>query len=253
MGVNVNNTIDGLQFDGSDPIGEQTLAAIAAADKFNQWMYDTIKPYVKGHVFEVGSGIGNISQHFLMAGNPTTLTDLRQSYCDVLDQKFRNRPNLKGILKVNLTHPEFEKEYADIIGTYDSIVAMNVVEHIKDDSLALANCYKLLAKGGHVIILVPAYQWLYNKFDEGLEHYRRYTKTRLTNIIKENNFEIIHNQYFNAVGIAGWFVTGSVLKKEAIPEGQMGLYNKLVPIIKVLDKVIFNQFGLSTICVGRKN
>jgi 2-polyprenyl-3-methyl-5-hydroxy-6-metoxy-1,4-benzoquinol methylase len=249
----VNNTIDGFQFDGSDPIGEKTLAAISAADNFNQWMYDTIKPFVKGHVFEVGSGIGNISQFFLQNGNLTTLTDLRQTYCDILDQKFRNYPNLKGILKVNLTHPHFESEYAHLLGTYDSIVAMNVVEHIEDDNLALANCYKLLAKGGHVIILVPAYQFLFNKFDVGLEHFRRYTKKRLTDLIAKNNFEIIHNQYFNAVGIAGWFVTGSVLKRETIPEGQMGLYNKLVPAIKVMDKLIFNQIGLSTICVGKKN
>ena len=189
----------------------------------------------------------------LLNGNPTTLTDLRQTYCDILDQKFRNFPNLKGILKVNLTHPNFDTEYAHLLGTYDSIVAMNVVEHIENDSLALHNCYKLLAKGGHVIILVPAYQWLYNKFDKGLEHFRRYTKSKLTDIIAKNGFEIIHNQYFNFVGIAGWFVTGSLLKKETIPEGQMGLYNTLVPAIKIIDKVVMNTMGLSTICVGKKN
>ncbi len=241
-----------MQFDGRDPIGEKTLAAIASADKFNQWMYDTIKPYVKGHLLEIGSGIGNISQHFLLNNTNTTLTDLRQSYCDVLEQKFKNYPNLKGIIKVNLTHPKFETEYAHLLGQFDSIVAMNVVEHIENDSLALANCYKLLSKGGHVIILVPAYQFLYNKFDTGLEHFRRYTKTRLTHLIKSNNFEIVHNQYFNFVGIAGWFVTGSILRKESIPEGQMGLYNKLVPAIKIVDKIVFNTMGLSTVCVGRK-
>jgi 2-polyprenyl-3-methyl-5-hydroxy-6-metoxy-1,4-benzoquinol methylase len=241
-----------MQFDGVDPIGEKTLAAIANADKFNKWMYETIKPYVKGHLLEVGSGIGNVSSHFLINGTTTTLTDLRQNYCDLLDQKFRNYPNLKGIIKVNLTHPKFETEYAHLIGKYDSIVAMNVVEHIEDDNLALANCYKLLSKGGHVIILVPAYQFLFNKFDVGLEHFRRYTKTKLRKIIENNNFEIVKSQYWNAVGIAGWFVTGSIMRKETIPEGQMGLYNTLVPAIKIIDKIVFNQIGLSTICVGRK-
>jgi 2-polyprenyl-3-methyl-5-hydroxy-6-metoxy-1,4-benzoquinol methylase len=244
---------DEIQFDGEDPIGEKTLEAIANADKFNKWMYDTVSPYVKGHLLEIGSGIGNVSQHFLINGTTLTLTDLRQNYCDLLQEKFKNYPTLKGILKINLTHPEFEKEYAHLLGTYDSIVACNVVEHIKDDQLALDNCYKLLSKGGHVIILVPSYQWLFNKFDVGLEHFRRYTVSKLVGVIKKANFEIVHKQYFNAVGIAGWFVTGSILKKESIPEGQMGLYNKLVPIIKVIDKVVFNQFGLSSIAVGRKN
>jgi 2-polyprenyl-3-methyl-5-hydroxy-6-metoxy-1,4-benzoquinol methylase len=242
-----------MQFDGHDPIGEKTLAAIANADKFNKWMYETIKPFCKGHVLEIGSGIGNISQYFLLDNFKTTLTDLRQSYCEVLEQKFKNYSALQGIIKVNLTHPRFETEYASLLESFDSIVAMNVVEHIEDHELAIANCYKLLKPQGHVIILVPAYQWLFNKFDVGLEHFRRYTKKRLINLISKNNFEIMHSQYFNLVAMAGWFVSGSILRKETIPEGQMGLFNKLVPTLKVIDKLIGNTVGISTICVGKKN
>jgi len=242
-----------LQFDGVDVIGEQTLANITEADKFNLWMYETIKPYVKGHLLEVGSGIGNISEHFLAAKTLTTLTDLRQNYCDKLAAKFKGAPTLEGIIKVNLVHPDFEKVYAHLLGKYDSIVALNVVEHIENDKLAIANCYKLLNSGGHIIILVPAYQVLYNKFDKGLEHFRRYTLSGLQQVISNGNFDIIHSQYFNFVGIAGWFISGSILRKEIIPEGQMKLYNKLVPIFKIIDKVLFNKVGLSAICIGRKN
>jgi 2-polyprenyl-3-methyl-5-hydroxy-6-metoxy-1,4-benzoquinol methylase len=241
-----------MQYDGHDPIGEKTLAAIAAADNFNKWMYNTIRPYIKGDILEIGSGIGNISQFFLQNKGNITLTDLRSSYCEILEQKFGDYPNLKAVLKVNLTHPEFETEYASLLESYDTIVALNVVEHIENDELAIANCHKLLKPGGHVIILVPAYQWLYNKFDKGLEHFRRYTRKRLTDLIRKNDFEIIHSQYFNLVAIAGWFVSGSILKKETIPEGQMGIFNKLVPVFKVVDKVIFNSAGISTICVGKK-
>ncbi len=241
-----------MQFDGHDPIGEKTLAAISGANKFNEWMYETVKPYCHGHVLEIGSGIGNISQYFLRDNLSVTLTDLRQTYCEVLEQKFKNYPNLKGIIKVNLTHPNFETEYANLLASFDSIVALNVVEHIENDSLALANCYKLLKPNGHVVILVPAYKWLFNKFDVGLEHFRRYTKKRLVQLIAGNNFEIKHSQYFNAVAIAGWFVSGTILRRETIAEGQMGLFNKLVPILKIIDKVIANRFGISTICVGVK-
>ena len=242
-----------MQYDGVDIYGEQTLAAITAADRFNQWMYDTIKPYVKGHLLEIGSGIGNISQYFLRDKVQTTLTDLRQNYCDTLVVKFKDQPSLERVIKLNLVHPKFDEEYADQIGKYDSIVALNVVEHIEDDNLALANCYKLLSKGGHVIILVPAYQALFNKFDEILEHYRRYTDSSLRRVISNANFEILHSEYFNFVGIAGWFVMGKIFNKEVIPEGQMRLYNQLVPIIKIIDKVLFKKIGLSTICIGRKN
>lgn len=245
--------MEAMQCDGHDPIGEKTLAVIAAADNFNKWMYNTIRPYVKGDILEIGSGIGNISQFFLQNKGNVTLTDLRSGYCEILKQKFSDYANLKAVLKLNLTHPEFKTEYASLLESYDTIVALNVVEHIENDELAIANCHKLLKPGGHVIIVVPAYQWLYNKFDKGLKHFRRYSRRRLTGLIRKNNFEIIHSQYFNLVAIAGWFVSGSILKKETIPKGQMDIFNKLTPVFKVIDKIIFNSAGISTICVGRRN
>jgi SAM-dependent methyltransferase len=239
-------------YDGADPIGEETLEALAGAHNFNKWMYDTIAPYVKGELMEIGSGIGNISAFFLDNKVNTTLTDLRTNYCEILQKKFGSYPNLRGIKKVDLVQPDFEKVYSDLIGKFDSIVALNVVEHIEDHELAIRNCYKLLRQGGHIIILVPAYQFLYNRFDKELGHFRRYTKKKLKNLIATQGFEIIFSTYFNSVGMAGWFVSGSVLKKKVIPSGQLKLYNKLVPAFKVADKVVFKQMGLSTIAVGKK-
>jgi SAM-dependent methyltransferase len=239
-------------YDGEDPIGEETLEALAGAHNFNKWMYDTIAPYVKGELMEIGSGIGNISAFFLNNKTNTTLTDLRTNYCDILQKKFGSYPNLKGIRKVDLVMPDFEKNYPELIGQFDSIVALNVVEHIEDHELAIANCKKLLRSGGHIIILVPAYQFLYNQFDKELGHFRRYTKKKLKTLISSQGFEIIYSTYFNSVGMAGWFVSGSVLKKKVIPGGQLKLYNKLVPAIKMADKVVFRQMGLSTIAVGKK-
>lgn len=137
------------------------------------------------------------------------------------------------------------------MGKYDTVFALNVVEHIKDDLLALKNCKKLLKRGGHVVILVPAYQWLYNRFDKELEHYRRYTKNNLARLMADAKLLVIHSQYFNLAGMAGWFVSGKILKKKTIPKDQMSLYNKLVPIFKVVDKTLFNKVGLSVIAVGK--
>jgi hypothetical protein len=110
----------------------------------------------------------------------------------------------------------------------------------------------LLKTGGTLVILVPAYQFLYNKFDKELEHYRRYTKASLNSLFKKANFKIIHNQYFNAIGILGWFVSGRLLGNNLIPEDQMKAYNTLVPIFRILDKLVLNIFGLSVITVGKK-
>ncbi len=240
-----------FEFKEVDQEGQDTLDVIAEADKFNRWMYKTVSKSFSGRVLEIGSGIGNISQLVLQDYQDVYLTDIRDNYCERLKEKFGDNPALGAILKMDLTDPEFELKFKDLLGTFDTIFALNVVEHIKDDRLALENCYKLLRKGGRVVILVPAYQSLYNKFDKELEHYRRYTKKSLKKLISEK-FSIERATYFNFIGIFGWWFSGSVLKKKTIPKGQMKLYNKLVPVFRVIDICTFKSMGLSTIVVGRK-
>jgi SAM-dependent methyltransferase len=169
-----------------------------------------------------------------------------------LNQKYGSNPNCEGVRNIDLVHPNFDTEYNDLLGTFDGAFALNVVEHIQDDTQAIANAKKLLKKGGRLVILVPAYQSLYNNFDKALEHYRRYTEGSLRGIFKKNNLQIAHNQYFNLAAIAGWWVSGSLMKKEVIPSGQMKLYNLLVPIFKIMDKVVLNKVGISVIVEGIK-
>ena len=102
------------------------------------------------------------------------------------------------------------------------------------------------------MILVQAYQFLYNRFDEELDHYRRYTQKTLNSVFSKNELPIIHQQYFNFMGMFGWFVSGKLQHHKTIPPGQMALYNYLVPIFKVIDKLVFNKVGLSVIAVGQK-
>jgi 2-polyprenyl-3-methyl-5-hydroxy-6-metoxy-1,4-benzoquinol methylase len=244
-------TTEAAKLSELDPMGELTLEVISSAHNFNRWMFETIDRYCKGRVLEVGSGIGNISKLFLEKYD-TTLSDLRSNYVDYLHSQFDTHPRLRGIRKMDLVAPDFDRQFSDLFGKFDSIVALNVVEHINDHEQAIANCKKLLAKDGHLIILVPAYQFLYNTFDKELEHFRRYTKKRLGNLLSGQGLQVIHRQHFNLIGMAGWFVSGSLLKKKTIPGGQMKLYNSLVPAFRLIDKVTFNQVGLSVIAVGKK-
>jgi 2-polyprenyl-3-methyl-5-hydroxy-6-metoxy-1,4-benzoquinol methylase len=230
--------------------GLVTLNVIEKADRFNEWMYETIKPYCNGRILEIGSGIGNISKFFIEHKQDIVVSDLRENYCDILKEKFNN-----PVLKINLVHPNFDQEYADfadLLETFDSLFALNVVEHIEDDVLAIANCKKLLKKKGTLIILVPAYQWLYCNFDTELEHFRRYTAKSLNKIMVKNQFQIKKTVYFNVIGILGWFLSGKILKKKTIPEGQMGLFNLLVPVFKLVDAFTLRKIGLSVICVAVK-
>jgi 2-polyprenyl-3-methyl-5-hydroxy-6-metoxy-1,4-benzoquinol methylase len=240
------------EFQEKDIVGEGTLDVISKADRFNRWMYNTIKPNCHGNIMEIGSGVGNISKYFLDDGFSIMLTDIREGYCKRLKDAFAKQPNLLGTAVMNLTDEQFDTRFNAHINKYDTVFALNVIEHIFDDVKAIANCRKLLNENGHLVILVPSYQNLYNQFDKALGHYRRYNLKTLSELFKKNEFKIVHKQYFNFIGILGWFFSGKILKKESIPEGQMGLYNSLVPVFKIIDKMLFRSMGLSTIVVGKK-
>lgn len=247
--VKINNQSEGK----SDVYGYSTLASISGADKFNRWMYETIKPFCKGRILEIGGGIGNISQCFLAENKELVVTELQEEYCKIIRNRFSNHPKLKAVITMDIVDPEFDTKYESLLGTFDTVFALNVIEHIAEDAKAIANCKKLLKKGGHLIILVPAFQTIYNHFDDALGHFRRYTSKSLKPAFDVNRLSVIHHQYFNLIGIAGWWVSGSLLRKKVIPEGQMKLYNFFVPVFRIIDEVTNRWLGLSIIMIAKRD
>nr|MBP9796501.1 class I SAM-dependent methyltransferase [Chitinophagales bacterium] len=211
-----------------------------------------IKPFCKGKILEIGSGIGNISQFLIHDGFTTTLSDYNQSYCDILKEKYGHDKNVTEIIHLDILDPKFEKQFETLSGQFDCIIGLNVIEHVDDDITALLNCKKLLAPGGRIIMLVPAYMWLYNGIDVSLGHFRRYNKKRIKTLFSNTALRSIKMNYFNSPAIFGWYISGRVLKNTIIKEGQMKLYNLLVPLFKLADICTFNRFGISLIAVGEK-
>ena len=233
-------------------IGTETLEGIAEADHFNKWMFDSIKPFCSGEILEIGSGIGNLSDFFIKNGYAITLSDISKTYFDKLNDRFKGHSNFKGSFLLDFAEAELEKKYPELIGQFDTVFALNVLEHIPNHNQAVKNCYKLLKPGGKLIILVPAFNLLFNNFDEELEHQRRYTMQSLSKVFEDNQFEIHYKQYFNFMGIMGWFFSGRILQKRMIPNGQLKFYDLLVPIWKLLDIPLKKIVGLSIIQVAQK-
>lgn len=235
----------------TDNTGTEVLNVIAEAKGFNKWIYQTIKPLIRGNTLEIGSGIGNISTFFLSEKYPLSLSDTEEKYIDILTTKFKGNANLIEILLIDLELPNFETSYSSLKGKYDSVFLLNVLEHIKDDTTAIRNINFLLKPGGAMVILTPAYSFLFSNLDRSLGHYRRYTKKSLTLRVKSSNFIIKEAFYFNCLGIGAWLYA-KFLGLKRIPQAEMGIYNKLVPVAKLLDKICFNKIGLSVILVGKK-
>ena len=110
----------------------------------------------------------------------------------------------------------------------------------------------MLKKNGTLIILVPANKFLYNVIDKSIGHWRRYTKNELKNKLIVNNFKIEKIFSFNILGIFGWFLNGNVFKKSEINKNASSIFDKLIPIMKVIEKYSGRPFGLSVICYCKK-
>ena len=231
--------------------GQQTLEVISKAHRFNRWMYDTIRPYCNGNILEVGSGIGNISSFFVQDNFQITLSDVDDHYLQILESKYAANSNVRDIMLLNLEHNEFENAYQDKQHSFDTIFLLNVLEHIKDDDKAVQNCKYLLKDGGTLIILVPAYSWLYAKLDKTLAHFRRYTLRKLKSIFSRQQLTVKAQFYFNGTGIIAWSYA-KVFRLSAVPSPEMKMYNTIVPFAKLLDKIVLNRIGLSAVIVGKK-
>ncbi|AFC25506.1 class I SAM-dependent methyltransferase [Saprospira grandis] len=233
----------------ADPVGERTLERFQLAKDFNYWMYQSIAPYCPSPCLEIGSGLGNISQHFIATQKEICLTDLRPHYCSRLAKTFEG----VAVKQLDLVAMDFERQYAELIEQFASVYALNVVEHIEDDRQALENCCKLIRKGGNLVILVPAHQFLYNGLDEALGHYKRYSKKELRQLFEQLGLKVLKAQYWNAAAMAGWWWYGRIRKERELPASPLKRYNQLLPIIKFLDRCLLGQIGNSVLIVGQKN
>lgn len=237
---------------GNSEYGTKTLEIISDANSFNRWMYETIIPHCFGEILEIGSGIGNISHFFIEDGKNITLSDIEKRYFPQLKEKFGHHKNLGGIFQFDLANENIELSHPELINCFDTIFAINVIEHIPNHEKAIQNASKFLREGGKIVILVPAFQRLFNQFDKQLDHQRRYTAESLKSVLEKSNFKIIHSQYFNIAGMLGWIISGNILRNKIIPKEQMKVYNALVPVWKIIDFFTRKFVGISVIQVGEK-
>jgi len=182
-------------------------------------------------VLELGAGIGNMTQHLSRGRRTYVATDLDEEHLARLRVRFRGRPNLTS-RQCDLTRP---MDFEDLRGQFDTVVCLNVVEHVKDDLLALRNIHSALRPGGRAIILVPHDQSIYGSLDKVLGHYRRYSEQQLRDRMEEAGFQIERILLFNRVTRPGWWLNGQVLRRKTFGRMQLRIFDALVPLWRRID------------------
>jgi SAM-dependent methyltransferase len=213
--------------------------------RYNRWMFERLRRWIGGSVLEIGSGIGNLSA-FLVERERLVLTDTREEYLSRLRQRFADRSNV-GVARLYL--PDDDRAVAG--QRFDTVICLNVLEHVDDDISALQAIRRLLGPGGRLVLLVPALQALYGTIDRALGHHRRYNRAGLADLLRATGFKLAHIEYFNLAGIPGWWWAGRVLRRDTIPGGSLKLYDALVPLFR-LERFIPWRVGQSLIAIGER-
>lgn len=210
-------------------------------------MYDEIKPFIKGHVLEIGSGVGTYSAYLCKNDKQAVFSEIDPGYVQVLKKRFPKN----DVFLFDMSSPE----QVSAVGKnhkFDTIIFLNVLEHVKEDQKALKLLRTLLKPKGRIICLVPTHKFLYNSIDKSIGHYRRYTKKEIVAKVEHQGYSIEKVFSFNIFAIPGWFFVGNVLKKKVVTSSSMSLFNAFVPLFKFIEHyILFRSIGISTIIVAR--
>ena len=206
---------------------------------YNALIFEKIKPYLGDKILEVGSGIGNITK-YLIKKDYILATDIDEKYLTYLRNILRMCPSVE-VKCLDISSDKIEKELKE---KFDTVICLNVLEHIEDDFKVLHNIKSYLCKGGNLILLVPAMPLLYGTLDIILEHKRRYSKEEIKDKLIKAGFEIYNIEYFNIFGSIGWFINSKILKRKKHSSIQLLFFNLLVPLIR-LERYLKIPFGIS--------
>lgn len=232
-----------------DASGLRTLEIVSEAPRYNAWMYETIAPWIGRRVLEVGSGIGNMSEQLLRAKpEHLVLTDIDPWYQEQVRERFGSRPEVRV---EGLKLPDRSVAARFCTDRLDTVVALNVVEHIEDDVEAVRSMAEIVTPGGRVVILVPAMPALYGEMDRELGHCRRYSKRSLARVITAAGLRIERLTWFSRLSVVGWWFNGRVRRQRFIPVRQLRILNAMVPLLR-MERFLPLPFGLSLIAVGTR-
>jgi glycosyltransferase involved in cell wall biosynthesis len=235
-----------LDDNSADIMGLRTLKRMKRLSRYNAWIFEEIRSKVGNRILEVGSGIGNMTQYFVNR-ELVVVSDIEDRYLQYLRGVFERHRNIQ-VHRIDLESQDLLKfEMFD----FDTIICLNVLEHVKRDDLVLQNFWTILKEGGHLILLVPAMKVLYGSIDRYLSHYRRYEFHELTEMVQRAGFHVESVRYLNLLGSLGWFINGRLLQRKSVPGIQSRLFDCLTPYLRFEQE--FNlPFGLSLIAISRK-
>ncbi|PLW80703.1 hypothetical protein C0585_01285 [Candidatus Woesearchaeota archaeon] len=217
---------------------EENLKNISEQTNYVNWIYEIIKPSLKGDILEVGSGVGALTS-FIEKEKKVFPIDIR---------KYDHYHSIKKPIIFDI-----QDDPSILKRKFDTILCVNVLEHIENDINSLNNMRKLLKKEGNLILFVPAIKKVYGRIDKANLHYRRYNKEDIKKKLKISNFDIEEIKYHNFVGLMGWIYQNNIIKKDLHNVNDLKRFNLLCPLFQKIEKIFPPLLGLSLLVIAKKS
>jgi 2-polyprenyl-3-methyl-5-hydroxy-6-metoxy-1,4-benzoquinol methylase len=236
--------------EAEDPrnVGHVTLARMGRLEPYNRWLADRFRGAVGARVLEIGAGFGNMTRQ-LLGRELVVASDLDPVALEYLRGTFRDEPSVRV---ASYRFPLTGGQRDEIRGlAIDTVVCLNVLEHIEDDVATLADFHEILPPGGRVVLVVPALAKLYGTLDEHLHHFRRYEKDELSEKVRAAGFTLEDCRFLNRPGIVGWYLNGKILRRRVLPSGQLAAFRLMLPLLK-REEAHPPETGMSLLAIGRK-
>jgi SAM-dependent methyltransferase len=226
---------------------------MAQLSNYYRWILRNFGGAVGRRIWDAGAGIGNVTEHLARHADFVLATEFAQQNLDALRERFADRPGVR-IAYCDLARDDaLAFEDCEI----DTVISLDVLEHLDDDLHVLRNFWTVLRPEGRLLLKVPAHPFLYGAIDEASLHIRRYRKGDLRAVLERAGFCVERVAHMNMAATLPYFVKSRVLRRRTnfsntIDPERLGLYNRLVPWLERAERILPVVFGLSLIAVGRK-
>ena len=233
---------------GRVDVNEETLQCMRGLRNNTRHQFAVLKPYLGEKVLETESGMGTLSTALAIHSRRLILSDTRDTFLRQLEDRFGRAPHVSVVRFDVGGEPPAELRGHPV----DTILCVNVLEHIEDHEKTLKTFYGILPREGRLVLLVPAHKALYGSLDRHLGHARRYEKKELADLLQRAGFTVEHIRFHNTFAAFGWFLNSRILRLKILPGLQGRLFDRCLPLFLKLEKLLPKSWGISLIAVARK-
>ena len=227
-----------------DP-GHSTLESLSSAPGVAKWTMDQFKQHLGDKVFEAGSGRGNLTG-LLIDRELLVAVDIDQRHIREINKRFGHLENFQAV-QGDLEDPGL---YEQLPTDFDSVLSVNVLEHLDHPESAVSEFFKATRSGGDLLVLVPGHDWLFSDADTALGHRQRFTEQSLRRLLEGAGYDVLEVRQFNRLGVLGWY-TNKLMKRTDIRPWQARVFGLLLPLARLIEGFAFLP-GLSLIGIARR-